>query len=162
MNIRPATPADAAQICAIWNPIIRDTVITFTTLEKSRDMIVQMLETHRENGWPFLVAVLDQTILGFACYGPFRSGPGYAQTMEHSINLAPQARGHGTGTTLMQALETHAKTAQVHSLIAGVSAANPAAITFHIKRGFTRIATLPQVGRKFDQWLDLVLLQKLL
>nr|WP_325249188.1 GNAT family N-acetyltransferase [Amylibacter sp.] len=162
MKIRPATPADAAHICAIWNPIIRDTLITFTTDEKTPDMIVQMLKNHSENRWPFLVADLDQTILGFACYGPFRAGPGYAQTMEHSINLAPQARGHGTGTALMQALEAHARTAQIHALIAGVSAANPAAIAFHIQRGFTRIATLPQVGRKFDQWLDLVLLQKLL
>lgn len=162
MKIRPATPADAAHICAIWNPIIRDTLITFTTVEKTPDMIAQMLDNQRQNGWPFLVAAQDQTLLGFASYGPFRGGPGYTQTMEHSINLAPQARGHGTGTALMQALETHAKTAGIHSLIAGVSAANPAAIAFHTTCGFAPIATLPQVGRKFDQWLDLVLLQKLL
>lgn len=162
MEIRPATSADAAHICTIWNPIIRDTLITFTTAEKTPEMITQTLDTQRQNHWPFLVAIQDQTLLGFASYSPFRSGPGYAKTMEHSINLAPQARGHGTGTALMQALETRAKSAGIHSLIAGVSAANPAAINFHTKCGFAKVATIPQAGQKFGRWLDLVLLQKLL
>ncbi|PLS22266.1 GNAT family N-acetyltransferase [Neptunicoccus cionae] len=162
MNIRPATPTDADAICAIWNPIIRDTLITFTTQEKTPEGIAELLETSASNNWPFLVAVDGAELLGFASYGPFRSGPGYAYTMEHSINLAPAARGKGTGRKLMTALEDHARAAQIHSLFAGVSAANPAAIRFHSACGFVAVATLPEAGYKFGKWLDLVLLQKLL
>lgn len=162
MIIRPATPTDADAICTIWNPIIRDTLITFTTDEKTPEGIITLLETSAQNNWPFLVAVDRQDLLGFASYGPFRSGPGYAYTMEHSINLAPAARGKGTGRKLMAALEDHAKDAQIHSLLAGVSAANPAAIRFHSACGFVAVATLPEAGYKFGKWLDLVLLQKLL
>ncbi len=162
MDIRPATPDDAAQICDIWNPIIRDTTITFTTTEKSPNDITATLANHAAQNQPFLVATTGKTILGFAAYSPFRAGPGYAKTMELSINLAPTARGQGVGATLMQSLETHANTNGIHSLIAGVSGTNTPAIAFHRACGFTQIATLPKVGQKFDQWLDLVLLQKFL
>lgn len=157
MKIRPATPADANQICTIWNPIIRNTLVTFTTLQKTPSDIEQAIENH-----PYLVACTPENILGFASYSPFRTGPGYSHTMEHSINLAPVARGKGIGRALLQTLEAQAKNNDVHSLIAAVSGANPAAIAFHAACGFTLVGTVPHAGRKFDQWLDLVLLQKLL
>lgn len=158
MLIRSAIPADATQICDIWNPIIRDTLITFTTIEKTPMSIELMLSKPN----PFLVAVTDTDVHGFATYNPFRAGPGYASTMELSINLAKHSRGKGLGAKLLAALETTAKTNGVTNLIAGVSGANPDAIRFHETNNYTRVGTLPQVGQKFDQRLDLVLLQKLL
>ena len=101
-------------------------------------------------------------VIGFATYFPFRSGPGYAHTRENTIILAPRAQGRGLGRALMQALARAARAEGIHVLIAGVSAENPAGVAFHEAIGFARIATLPQVGRKFDRWMDLVLLQRLL
>ena len=101
-------------------------------------------------------------MLGFATYGPFRTGPGYATTMELSINLTQMARGKGIGGTLLHAIETAAKSNGIKAMIAGVSGANPNAIRFHETHGYTCVGTLPKVGLKFDQTLDLVLLQKLL
>lgn len=158
MIIRPATPDDADQICDIWNPIIRDTTITFTTLEKTPADIHRM----RDSQNPFLVATRETQVLGFTTYGPFRAGPGYASTMELSINLGASARGQGIGSGLLQVLEAEAKTNAITALIAGVSGSNPLAISFHETNGYTRVGTLPQVGQKFGQRLDLVLLQKLL
>ncbi len=158
MLIRPATPSDATQICDIWNPIIRDTTITFTTVEKTPMGIELMLSKSN----PFLVAVRDTEVLGFTTYSPFRAGPGYASSMELSINLAQNARGQGIGSHLLRALENAAKTNGITTLIAGVSGANPNAVRFHEAHNYTRVGTLPQVGQKFGQRLDLVLLQKLL
>lgn len=159
--IRAAVPADCAGIATIWNPIIRDTAVTFTTAEKTPEGLAATLEEKAAAGHPFLVAV-EEELLGFATYGAFRNGPGYARTMEHTIILAPAARGRGVGRALMAAIEAHAEARGVHSLWAGVSAENPAGRAFHAALGYAEIAVLPEVGWKFGRWMDLVLMQKIL
>lgn len=159
MIIRPAGPGDSAAILAIWNPLIRDTSVTFTTLEKTPQALADDIAVR---GAAFLVAQEGEAILGFATYGAFRAGPGYAHTAEHTIILAPEAQGRGVGRALMQKLEAVARTQGLHALLAGVSGENAGAIAFHIAIGFDQVAHMPEVGRKFDRWMDLVLLQKLL
>lgn len=162
MEIRPATSSDCAAIAAIWNPVIRDTACTFTTQQKTPSGLGALIDEKRANAMPFLVAELDGGIAGFATYGQFRAGPGYARTMEHSIILAPDARGRGIGRALMGALEACARDQGVHSLWAGVSAENEAGVAFHKAIGYREMARLPEVGRKFGRWMDLILLQKIL
>ncbi|WP_281972739.1 GNAT family N-acetyltransferase [Ruegeria faecimaris] len=159
MNIRQASSDDAPAVAAIWNAIIRDTLVTFTTELRSDDAVALDIKSR---GAAFLVAKRDGVVLGFATYGAFRSGPGYAHTREHSILLTPQARGQGIGRALLQALEARAQMDNVHVLIAGISSANPAAIAFHTAAGFTQVGLMPEVGFKCGQWLDLVLMQKIL
>lgn len=161
-TIRDATPNDAAAIAAIWNPVIRDTAATFNAQEKTAADIAQMITARQTDGHAFLVATLDDRILGFATYSQFRGGIGYARTMEHTIILSPAATGQGTGRTLMRHLEQHARAAGAHSLFAGVSAENPAGLAFHSRAGFAEVARLQQVGHKFGRYMDLVLMQKFL
>ena len=160
--IRAAAPADAPAIAAFWNPVIRDTAVTFNPVEKSADDIAQMITDRHAAGHGFLVAERDSVVQGFATYSQFRSGAGYARSMEHTIILSPAAQGAGLGRALMAALEDHARAGGAHCLIAGVSAENPAGRAFHAAIGFTEIATLPQVGHKFGRYMDLVLMQKFL
>lgn len=160
--IRDATAADAPGIAAIWNPVIRDTAITFNSAEKTDADIAAMIRDRQHAGHAFLVAEEAGTITGFATYAQFRGGVGYARTMEHTILLAPQAQGQGTGRALMSALERHARDAGAISLFAGVSAENPAGRAFHARIGFTEVAILQRVGFKFGRAMDLVLMQKFL
>ena len=162
MILRPATAHDAAAVAAIWNPVIRDTAATFTTQEKTAEGLGADFATRAAEGKLFLLAEEAGEVLGFATYFQFRSGPGYARTMEHSIILSPAAQGRGVGRALMVALEDHARAGGVHSLWAGVSAENPAGIAFHRSVGFAEVARLPEVGHKFGRWMDLVLMQKIL
>lgn len=156
MIVRPARPADAPRITAIQNPVIRDTAITFNPVEKTEAEIVRAIRD-----MPcFLVAEDVDRILGFASYDQFRKGKGYARTMEHTIILAPEARGQGVGRALLAAIEDHARAANVGSLWAGVSAENPQGVAFHTRAGFEEIARLPCVGYKFGRWMDLVLMRK--
>ncbi|WP_335948462.1 MULTISPECIES: GNAT family N-acetyltransferase [Salipiger] len=159
MIIRPAHAKDAAPLAALWNPWIETTAITFSTALKTPEGLATDIAAR---GDAFLVAEADGALLGFATFFPFRGGPGYAHTKEHTVILAPEARGRGAGRALMNALEEVARNRQVHSLFAGVSAENPAGVAFHAAIGFTETARLPQVGYKFGRWMDLVLMQKFL
>ena len=159
MRLRLAEPSDAAGIAVIWNQIISDTLATFTSVEKETDALASAIHAEPQR-WH--VAESDGLILGFACYFQFRGGPGYAQSMEYTIHLAQGARGLGTGRALLAAVEDAARKEGAHSLYGGVSGANPEGQAFHIRTGFEKLATLPEVGRKNAQWLDLHLYHKFL
>ena len=98
MTIRPARAADAQAIAAIWNPMIRDTAITFTTAEKTEAGLQADIAARDGAFW---VAGEGGHVLGFATYAQFRGGPGYARTMEHTVILSPLAHGRGIGRALM-------------------------------------------------------------
>ena len=159
MNIRQATVQDAPGICDVWNPLIETTATTFTVDLKTPEIIAATIEARKG---AFFVALDTSQVIGFATYFPFRGGPGYRHTKEHSINLSPLAAGKGVGRQLMQSLERHAFESGVHSLWAGISSENPAGVAFHARIGFTHIARLPEVGFKFERWMDLILMQKIL
>ncbi|WP_420584557.1 GNAT family N-acetyltransferase [Ruegeria sp.] len=159
MRIRQAQAGDADAIAAITNAIIRDTLVTFTTVERSSDSIATDIQMR---GSAYLVAEDAGRVLGFAAYGPFRSGPGYAQCREHTVQLHADARAQGVGKALMTALEDAARADGVHVLVAGISSANPGAVAFHAKIGFTQVGRMPEVGVKWGKRLDLVLMQKIL
>lgn len=159
--IRRATPADADAIAALWNPWIRDTAITFNPVEKSPEDVARLIAKRDGLGHATFVAEADG-LLGFASYAQFRGGVGYATCMEHSILLAPRARGRGVGRGLIAAVCDHARGAGAHQMIAGVSAENPEGIAFHAHMGFAEVARLREAGRKFGRFIDLVLMQKFL
>jgi L-amino acid N-acyltransferase YncA len=160
--IRAATPEDAGAIAAVWNPYIRDTTVTFNPVEKSTADVAQMLADRDRLGHATLVAVAGVKVVGFATYAQFRSGAGYATCMEHSILLAPAARGLGAGRALMSGIMTHARNAGAHQMIAGVSAENTDGVAFHAALGFAEITRVREAGQKFGRFIDLVLMQKFL
>jgi phosphinothricin acetyltransferase len=158
MKVRSATPEDAAAVTALWNRMIKDTLATFTTQAKTDVQIADMITARSPAFW---VAETDR-VIGFATFGPFRSGPGYAATMEHTVIVDAAALRGGTGSALMDAVEAGARAQGGHVLVAGISSANPNAVAFHQQKGFTQVARMPEVGRKAGQWLDLILMQKTL
>lgn len=159
--IRPARSDDAQALADLWNPWIRNTAVTFNSIEKTAADITAMMAARAADGHGFFVAA-DQSLLGFASYAQFRGGIGYAHAMEHTVVLAPEARGRGIGRALMSRVEAHARAAGAHVMIAGVSGENAEGRAFHLALGYREIATLCEVGYKFGRWMDIVLMQKFL
>ncbi|MEJ6394018.1 N-acetyltransferase family protein [Gymnodinialimonas sp. 2305UL16-5] len=153
--IARAGPDDIAPITALWNEVIRDTTITFTSADKSRDDIAALIERQ-----PVFAARQGADWVGFATLGPFRSGDGYARTFEHAIYLNAAARGSGLGRGLMRAVEDAARAEGGHSLIAGISGENAPAVAFHAHMGFAQVGQVPEAGFKFGRYIDLILMQK--
>ena len=149
---------DLPGVAEIWNPVIRDTAITFTTVEKTPEDLRAWLASDM----PRLALRRAGELAGFAAAAPFRAGPGYARTLEHTIFVAAGRRGRGEGAALMDALCEAARDAGAHSLIGGVSGENAVAMRFHEKNGFTLCGRIPEAGWKFGRWLDLVLYQRML
>ena len=158
MIIRNATLVDAHAIQELWNLAILDTLITFNSVPKT----LLDVEKAIDNAKCMLVAEEDGDVIGYASFNQFRAGIGYAQTAEHSIMLAPKARGRGAGRALMDRIEEEARAQGFHSMIAGVSGSNPIGEPFHAAIGYKTVGVVPQAGRKHDQWHDLVLMQKIL
>jgi len=161
-RIRPALAADVPAVLGYWNPIIRGTIVTFSSEEKSPDGLAGMIADRRASGHEFLVAESGGQVVGHATYAQFRSGNGYARAMEHTIILTRDASGRGIGRALIEAIADHAASRGAHTLIGGVSAENTAGRAFHLATGFREVAVIPEVGWKFGRWHDLVLMLRVL
>lgn len=159
--IADATEADLEAILAIHNDVVTTSTAIYSdrlsTLDERRDWFAE----RRAAGFPVLSARNDDgALVAFASYGPFRPWPGYANTVEHSVHVRADQRGGGLGTQLVRALIAHASAAGLHVMIAGIDGENTGSIRLHERLGFEHVGRLPEVARKFDRWVDLVLLQR--
>ncbi|GAC1318596.1 MAG: GNAT family N-acetyltransferase [Collimonas sp.] len=159
--IRPATIADAAAICDIYNPYILDTVISFetepVTPEQMRHRILDITSQ-----FPWLVCVEDGKILGYAYATKWRARAAYQHAVETSVYLSPAAAGKGFGSALYRALIAELKKLPVHVVIGGIALPNEASVALHEKMGYEKVAHFAQVGKKFERWIDVGYWQRVL
>ncbi|MEM6334444.1 MAG: N-acetyltransferase family protein [Planctomycetota bacterium] len=151
--IRDATPQDAPAIAAIYNHYIEHTIVTFELEPVSAEDWCQRMAPDQGKS-PFLVVEDNHTIVGYAYAGPFNLRAAYQHTRELAVYLHPDHTAQGHGSALYHALIQRLKPMGVHAVIGGISLPNPASIALHEKMGFTKVAEFPQVGRKFDQWIN--------
>ncbi|MCD7058748.1 GNAT family N-acetyltransferase [Pelagibacterium xiamenense] len=156
MLIRPATEADLPQILEIHNHAVRNLDAIWTEAEETIEDRRAWLLDRQNGGFTVLVAVEDDTVLGMASYGTYRSRSGYRKTIEHSIYLREDAQGRGVGKALMEALIADARAKGFHLMVAVIDAKNTGSIAFHERFGFALAGTLPQAGFKHGKWLDQV------
>jgi L-amino acid N-acyltransferase YncA len=160
--IRPATEADIPAILAIYNDAVLHTAAIWNDDVVDLDNRLAWFAARRAQGFPVLVAVEGDEVLGYASYGDFRAFQGYRLTVENSIYVASAARGKGAGTALLGALVEHAAQSGKHVMVAGIEAGNDVSIRLHARHGFVETARMPELGIKFGRYLDLVFMQKTL
>lgn len=163
--IRDCDAADLGATVAIFNEFIPTTTIAWTDVRITVDDRAQWWERQRARGYPVLVAIDETTdeVVGMASYGDFRNTPsfeGYRFSVEHSVHVRGDQRGHGIGRVLLDALLGRAREAGLHVMIGAIDADNAASLRFHERMGFTEVARMPEVGWKHGRWLDLVLVQR--
>lgn len=151
--IRPATRNDAAAICEIYNHYVLNTVISFETEAVSVDEMAARIDDTLQQ-FPWLVYEVDGRILGYAYASKWKVRKAYLHSVEGSVYLSQDSGGRGVGTRLYQALISELSRQSVHVVLGGIVLPNPGSVALHEKLGFVKVAHLPQIGRKFDQWLD--------
>jgi phosphinothricin acetyltransferase len=157
-----AVDGDVAGILAIYNDVIATSTAVFSELQVTLEDRAAWVAARREQGYPVLVVRDEGGVAGFGSFGDFRTWPGYRYTVEHTVHVRADRRGQGIGRTLVGALVERARELGKHAMIAGVDADNAASLALHERLGFVVVARMPQVARKFDRWLDLVLLELIL
>jgi L-amino acid N-acyltransferase YncA len=162
VSVRDCAEPDLPEVLAIHNDAILTTTANWNYAPVDLDNRRAFLAERRAKGLPFLVAQEAGAVVGYASFGSFRSADGYHRTVEHSVYVRKDRRGRGVGGLLMAPLIAAARHLGMHAMVGGVDAANSASIRLHERFGFIEAGRLREVGYKFERYLDLVFMQKIL
>lgn len=168
IQVRKATVYDAEQILGIYEPYVINTAITFEydvpSLEEFRDRIENILKKY-----PYLVAVKNGDIIGYAYADQFHSREAYDHSVELSVYVDNKIKRRHIGSILYNSLEKELKKIGILNLYACIAYSETEdeyltqdSVRFHEKMGFRLVGRFHKCGYKFDQWYDMVYMEKLI
>ena len=162
VTIRLAERRDAEAIRGIYNLEVTGSTVTFDMVPRTLDEQVQWLDEHAGGhpaSWPWTT---DGTVVGFGSLSPYRPRPAYATTVENSVYVDPAHQGRGIGKAILGELVRLAGDHGFHSVVARIVGGHEASIALHAACGFEPVGVEREVGRKFNRWLDVVVMQHML
>ena len=163
IKIRPTAKADLPAITTIYTQAVREGTATFELEPPDLAEMTRRFRVLTEGGFPYIAAVLDGQVAGYAYASAYRPRPAYRFTVENSVYLDPISHRRGIGALLMMRLIDDCEARGFRQMIAVIGdSANAASIALHRKCGFELIGTHPSVGLKFGRWLDTVMMQRAL
>lgn len=161
MELRLATLDDAEAIRRIYNLEVETSTATM-------DLVVRSLEDQRawlaarSGAFGVVVAIGHGEVIGFASLSPYKERAAYRSTVEDSVYVDRAHHGRGVGKLLLQEVLDVALASGFHSMMARVEATRAASIALHTSLGFELVGVEREVGRKFNRWLDVALMQRML
>ena len=157
--LRDAVGEDVRAIAAIYRHYVLTSAATMEIDPPDEDEMRRRMGDVRARGLPYLVAVMDDEVVGYGYAAPFRPRPGYRLAGEDSIYLRPDAVGHGLGRRLLEAVVSGCRAAGLRNMVAVIGGENPASVAMHRTLGFRHSGVLRGVGWKFDREQDITLMQ---
>lgn len=163
LRIRAAARGDLPRVQAIYAHEVLTGTASFELEPPDVDELARRMRRVRERGYPYLVAVVDDDVVGYAYAAEYRPRPAYAYTVESSVYVAAEARRRGVGEALLRRLVDDCTAAGARQMVAVIGdSAHVASIALHAKCGFRQVGVLHDVGYKFHRWLDSVIMQRTL
>ena len=161
-SIRSAVASDAAAIAEIYNHYVRTSTATFDTEEKSAEDRAAWLADHADR-YPVVVAESpDGTIVGWGSLSPWGTRCAYRLSVEISAYIAPDNIAQGLGSAISRVLIDEARRLGHHAIVSQIVSENGPSLKMAERLGFRNVGTLREIGRKFDRWLDVVLMELVL
>jgi L-amino acid N-acyltransferase YncA len=156
VRVRVMDPADFSAVRSIYQAGLNAGLASFETAAPDWDAFdAGKLPDHR------LVAELNGMIVGWAAVSAVSSRPVYAGVVEHSVYVAPEARGRGVGSALLAALAASTEAAGIWTIQSGIFPDNVPSLRLHERAGFRVVGTRKRVGRHpFDGWRDVVMVER--
>jgi phosphinothricin acetyltransferase len=162
-QLKSCTEKQLPEILAIFNDAILNTTDLYDYKIRTMESMYVWYADKQKGNYPIIGAFdSNDSLLGFASYGMFRSRPAYKYTVEHSVYVRSDKRGQGLGKALLHAIVKKAEEQDYHVMVAGIDASNIVSIRLHIKEGFEFCGLIKQSGFKFGKWLDLAFYQLIL
>ena len=163
VTVRHATRADVPAITRIYAHSVEHGTASFELTAPDEAEMTRRFNELTAHGFPYLVAVVDGAVVGYAYAGPYRSRPAYRFTVENSVYVAHDSHRRGIGKALLQALIEACTEKGFRLMVAVIGDSNQAAsIRLHEAAGFEHAGIFKNIGYKFDRWLDSVLMQRAL
>ena len=161
IKIRVAQIEDVSEILRIYAPYVLNTNITFEydvpSLKEMQTRIQQTLERY-----PYLVALEDEHIIGYAYASPFHSRAAYQWGSELSIYLDQHYHGQSIGKKLYSVLLAILQCMNVQNVYACITHPNEKSERFHNSFGFQMVGCFHRAGYKMGQWHDVIWMEKAL
>lgn len=159
IKIRIATVSDAKKILAIYTPYILKTSITFEyevpSLAEFEERVANILTKY-----PYLVATLENQIVGYAYASSFKGRAAYDWSVETSIYVDETKKGLGIGKLLYQELEAILAKQNICNLCSCITYPNPESISFHANLNYKKVGHFTKSGYKFNEWHDMIWMEK--
>jgi L-amino acid N-acyltransferase YncA len=157
VTVRSMTGADAAQVLAIYQAGLDGGEASFETCAPAWEVFdATRLPGHRH------VAIDDASgeVLGWAAACAVSDRCVYQGVVEHSVYVAPAARGRGVGAALLRALISSTEAAGIWTIQSGIFPENAASLRLHERAGFRVVGIRERLGRHHGRWRDVVLLER--
>jgi L-amino acid N-acyltransferase YncA len=158
--VRPSTPADIPAVTAIYARFVTTSTATFEIVPPDEAEMMRRRRAVQDRDLPYLVAELEGYVVGFCYASQFRPREGYRYTVEDSIYVRADCIGHGVGKMLLAELISECQAKGCHSMVACICGVNVPSVALHASLGFQQVGLLPEAGRKFGEWMQLLILQR--
>jgi L-amino acid N-acyltransferase YncA len=160
ISIRQAVAADIEMINEIFNYYVLNSTAMFQTEPTTLSERAVWFAEHNDR-YPVIVAVSDFNVIGWGSLSQYYKRPAAWHTAEDSVYVRHGMHGKGIGSLLMIQLIESAKRTGFHSIVAEIHS-QPTSLALHSKFGFQKAGHIREAGKKLDQWIDVVLMQKML
>jgi len=161
VQIRNVTLNDVQELLDIYSYYVLNTTITFEYETPSMNEFTQRIQKITQK-YPYLVATLDDEIVGYAYATSYKERAAYDWSVETTVYVKNDKHGLGIGKELYLHLEQALKEKNIVNMLACITYPNPKSIDFHTKFGFEKVGHFPKVGYKFNEWRDIVWMQKVI
>jgi len=159
MLIRDAKKGDIEKINKIYNQVVKSSNVTFDLEPFSIEKQHNWYKKHKKEGYPIIVAEVDNIVVGWASLSRWSDKKGYDYTAENSVYVDKADRGQGIGYKLLKKLIEKAKQKNIKNLIALITEGNQGSINLHKKFAYEKVGNLKKVGHKFNQYYDVEIYQ---
>lgn len=158
LQVRSATPNDAAAIATIYNQGIEDRVATFETQFRSAEDVQAWFDDLH----PILVVEKDSQIIAFASSTAYSARECYAGIAECSVYVKRDMRGHRAGRIALQALIRAAGEAGFWKLVSRVFIENSASRKLIGSLGFREVGIYEKHAKLDGIWRDVIIVERLI